>query len=123
MRNLFVIALFSFLVSSCDYVSKTKQIVDFTPSLDDIYSTKSVEKVLFAESTKVDSWSNAINVANDIPENILVENLDFSKFKSTNLGIKFRPVIARVIASEDAFFVLDVRGGLHAFSIDDLSKK
>ena len=123
MRNLFVITLFSFLISSCDYVAKTKQIVDFTPNLDDIYSTKSVEKVLFAKATKVYSWTNAINIANEQPENILVENLDFSKFKSTNLGIKFRPVISRVIASDDAFFILDVRGGLHAFAIDDLKRK
>ena len=123
MKNLFVIVLLSFLVSSCDYVAKTKQIVDFTPSLDDIYSTKSTEKVLFSKSIKVNSWSNAVNVANDVPENISVDNLDFSKFKSTNLGIKFRPVIARVIASENSFFILDVRGGLHAFSIDGLTQK
>jgi outer membrane protein assembly factor BamB len=123
MRKFFQIFTVSLLVTSCDFIGKTKQIVEFTPSLADLHRDISDSPVVIDHVRDAVMWSDATNIANIQPHNISVSDLDFMKFKNTNLKIKGNsPIISRVIASDKDFFMLDGRANLYSFSIDGFEK-
>ena len=80
MRKFFQIFTVSLLVTSCDFIGKTKQIVEFTPSLADLHRDISHSPVVIDHVKDSVMWSDATNIANIQPHNISVLDLDFLHF-------------------------------------------
>ena len=124
MRKIFQIFAVSLLVISCDFIGKTRQIVEFTPSIADLHKDFATSSVAIDSPNEALMWGDAANIANIQPSNISAEVLDFTKFKSAHLNIAGNfQIISHVVASEKDFFMLDARGNLYSFSIEGLEKK
>jgi outer membrane protein assembly factor BamB len=124
MKKILQLLALSLLVSACDFIGKTKQIVEFTPSLLDLHKDISQSKIVIDHPKEAGIWSDATNIANVQPSNISISDLDFTKFKNETLKIRGNSqIISSVVASDKDFFMLDGRGNLYSFAIEGFEKK